>query len=142
MSTLASVTVGDQLPTRSVHLTRADAVRYAGASGDFNPIHWSDRAAQALGLPGVLVHGMWTMGQAASAVTDWAGGAERVASVFVRFTKPVLIPDTDEGVLVEFTGAVTEVTDETVVVALEATCGDDKVIGAARAEVWRAEVRR
>ena len=106
-----------------------------GAATDFNPIHYSDRAASALGLPGVLAHGMWTMGVALRAVTDWVGDPARVRSYGVRFTKPVVIPDTDEGTLVRVRGRVTAVSDGLVTVTLEATCGDDKVLGNAVAEV-------
>lgn len=127
--------VGFELPELAVSVTRATAVRYAGAATDFNPIHYSARAAAALGLPGVLAHGMWTMGVALRAVTDWVGDPARVRTYGVRFTKPVVIPDTDEGALVLVRSVVTAVTDETVTVSLTATCGQDKVLGNAVAEV-------
>ncbi len=93
MSALAGVEVGQQLPGFSRTFTRADLVRYAGASGDFNPIHWSNPAAAALGLPDVIAHGMLTMGTALRVVTDWAGDPARVRSYYVRFTKPVVVPE-------------------------------------------------
>lgn len=92
------VEVGTELPPLVLHYTREDLVRYAGASGDFNPIHWSDRAARALGMPSVIAHGMLTMGKALRIVTDWVGDPARVEGYFVRFTKPVPVPDDDAGV--------------------------------------------
>ena len=127
--------VGQVLPAVEVCLTRDRVVRYAGASTDFNPIHWSDRAAHALGLDGVVAHGMLTMGAALRVVTDWVGGPALGQSYFVRFTRPVLVPDTDEGVVVRFTGTVTAVADDVATVALDAIVDDVKVLGAAKAEV-------
>ncbi len=127
--------VGDQLPVLEVAITREGAVRYAGASTDFNPIHWSDTAARAIGLDGVIVHGMWTMGTALRVVTDWVGDPGRVVDYFVRFSRPVKVPDTADGVVVRFSGKVTQVVEGVATVALEATCGDDKVLAAAKVEV-------
>ncbi|HEX2857787.1 MAG TPA: MaoC/PaaZ C-terminal domain-containing protein [Propionibacteriaceae bacterium] len=132
---LASTAVGDDLPPLVVRLTRPDVVRYSGASTDFNPIHFSDRHARAIGLDGVVAHGMWTMGTALRVVTDWCADPARVLSYGVRFTRPVRVPDTDEGVEVRFSGRVTALADGVATVALEAVCGDDKVLGAAKAEV-------
>ncbi|MEJ3653864.1 MaoC family dehydratase [Actinomycetes bacterium KLBMP 9759] len=102
---------GTELPPLSLRVTRADLVRYAGASGDFNPIHWSDRVATAVGLPGVIAHGMLTMALAARLVTDWVGDPAAVRSYSVRFTRPVVVPDDDEGALLELSGKVTGVAD-------------------------------
>ena len=129
------VAVGDVLPALDVHVTRERVVRYSGASTDLNPIHFSDRHAQAIGLPGVVAHGMWTMGTALRVVTDWCQDPARVRSYFVRFTRPIQVPDDDEGLLVHFGGAVTAVADGIATIALEATCGDDKVLGAVKVEV-------
>jgi acyl dehydratase len=126
--------VGQVLPGFSRILERADLVRYAGASGDFNPIHWSDRAAAALGLPDVIAHGMLTMGTALRVVTDWAGDPERVRSYSVRFTRPVVVP-AGEGAVVEFGGTVTKVDEGVATVSIEATCEGAKVLGSAVAEV-------
>lgn len=134
MSTLTDVAVGTQLPGFSRTFTRADLVRYAGASGDFNPIHWSNPAAAALGLPDVIAHGMLTMGTALRVVTDWAGDPSRVLSYYVRFTKPVVVP-ADGGTVVQFTGTVTKITDSVATVSVEATCDEVKVLGAVTAEV-------
>jgi len=131
----AAATVGTQLPPLELPFTRADLVRYAGASGDFNPIHWSDRKAADLGLSSVIAHGLLTMGRALKIVTDWAGDPGRVRRYGVRFTKPVEVPDTDEGVVVRVTATVTAVTDGVATVAIDALCGETKVLGAARAEV-------
>jgi acyl dehydratase len=115
-------------------LTRADLVRYAGASGDFNPIHWSERTAVAVGLPGVIAHGMLTLGLVGAAVDTWTGGAE-VLELGARFTAPVVVPDDEEGV--EVTVAATKVTREndTVTIAMEVRCGETKVLGMPKAVV-------
>jgi acyl dehydratase len=110
VSDLSDVSVGDELPPLSVRVTRADLVRYAGASGDFNPIHWSDRVAGGVGLPGVIAHGMLTMALAGRLVTEWVGDPGAVISYGVRFTRPVVVPDDDEGALLELSGSVSEVT--------------------------------
>ncbi len=135
MNDLSNVEVGLELPDVEVRFTRTTLVRYAGASLDFNPIHYSDRAAADLGLDSVLAHGMLTMGTALRVVTDWSGGPERVTSYYVRFTKPVPVPDTVEGTAVRFGGKVTKVADGIATVAISALCGDVKVLGAAVAEV-------
>ncbi|NMI00943.1 MaoC family dehydratase [Pseudonocardia acidicola] len=107
----AKVAVGDQLPALDLRVTRADLVRYAGASGDFNPIHWNDRTAVQVGLPGVIAHGMLTMALAGRLVTRWVGDPGAVRSYGVRFTRPVVVPDDDEGALLELTGKVAELRD-------------------------------
>ena len=129
------VEVGTELPPLTLRFTRETLVRYAGASGDFNPIHWSDRAAFALGLGSVIAHGMLTMGAAARVVTDWVGDPARLRSWSARFPKPVPVPGDDEGVLVEVTARVTAVEGGIATVAVDATCDGVKVLGAARAEV-------
>lgn len=130
-----NVTVGQQLSPVDMRLTRSDLVRYAGASTDFNPIHFSDRFARSIGLDGVVAHGMLTMGAALRVVTDWLGDPGRVLSYGVRFTRPVSVPDTDDGVLISFTGTVTSITAEVATVALEARVDGSTVLGAAKVEV-------
>ena len=130
-----AVQVGTTLPPLTVHLTRADLVRYAGASTDFNPIHYSERFAAAVGLPGVIAHGMLTMATALRVVTDWVGDPSRVTSYLVRFTKPVVVPDDDAGAEILFTGTVSAIEGRVATIALEAICDEQKVLGAARAEV-------
>lgn len=132
---MPETTVGQELPELRVRVTRSTVVRYSGASTDFNEIHFSDRHAQAIGLPGVVAHGMWTMGAGLKVVTDWIGDPARVLSYFVRFTRPVVVPDTDEGTEVRYTGTVTAVADGVATVSITATCGDEAVLGAAKAEV-------
>ena len=131
---LATTQPGTVLPGITAAFTRGALVRYAGASTDFNPIHWSDRAAADLGLPGVIAHGMLTMGTALRVVTDWIGDPGRVLSYSVRFTKPVVVDEVTGGE-VTFSGVVTAVTDGIATVTLEAVHADTKVLGAATVEV-------
>lgn len=119
-----------------VNVTRSTVVRYSGASTDFNEIHFSDRHARAIGLPGVVAHGMWTMGAGLKVVTDWVGDPARVKRYSVRFSKPVVVPDTDDGVDVVYTGTLAKGEDGVAVVTLTATCGGDAVLGAAKVEVY------
>ncbi len=125
-----------ELEPRTYRVTRADLVRYAGASGDFNPIHWSDRVATKVGLPGVIAHGMFTMALVGRALTEWAGDPAAVIDFGVRFTRPVPVPDTDEGTELVVKGVVRQVTGEGhAVVDVTATCHGEKVLGQARATV-------
>jgi acyl dehydratase len=132
---VSAVEKGTELPPLELRVTRADLVRYAGASGDLNPIHWSDRVATGVGLPGVIAHGMLTMALAARFVTAWVGDPSAVRSYGVRFTRPVVVPDDDEGALVELSGKVTDVTDGIAKVAITARCDGKTVLGRAVAEV-------
>ncbi|ONI82531.1 dehydratase [Saccharothrix sp. ALI-22-I] len=132
----SEVSVGDELPPLSLRITRADLVRYAGASGDLNPIHWSDRFAREVGLPGVIAHGMLTMGLAGRIVTQWAGDPGAVLEYGVRFGRPVPVPDDDEGALVEVTGKVTKVLEDgTFKVNVTASFEGKSVLGGASARV-------
>lgn len=132
----ADVAEGDELPGLQVRITRADLVRYAGATGDFNPIHWSDRAAAQAGLPDVIAHGMLTMALANRLVTTWAGDPGAVVECAVRFTRPVAVPDDDAGALVELAGRVAQRRDDgTVVVAITARAAGQTVLGQASATV-------
>jgi acyl dehydratase len=124
---------GQQLPAQTYRVTRADLVRYAGASGDFNPIHWSDRTARAVGLPGVIAHGMYTMALAGRALEAWAGEQGAVREFGVRFTKPVLVPDDDEGAEVIVSGFVRAVADGTAQVDLTVVAAGEKVLAQAKA---------
>ena len=114
-------------------ITRAGLVRYAGASGDLNPIHWNERTALAVGLPGVIAHGMLTMALAAQYVAEWAGDPALVRSFSTRFTRPVVVPDDDEGASIELGATVKAVDDDgTVTLAVTATGPDGKgVLGKA-----------
>ncbi|UZN05378.1 MaoC/PaaZ C-terminal domain-containing protein [Cellulomonas sp. S1-8] len=93
---LADLAVGQEVARRTITVDRARLVRYAGASGDFNPIHWNERVATSVGLPGVIAHGMWTMGAVAAVVVDWAGDPGAVVDYQTRFTRPVPVPDPGE----------------------------------------------
>jgi acyl dehydratase len=121
---------------QTFRVTRADLVRYAGASGDFNPIHWSERFAVGVGLPGVIAHGMFTMALVGRAVTEWAGAPDGVVEFSARFSRPVPVPDTDEGTEVVVTATIKEVTaDGNTRLALTATCQGEKVLSMAQAVV-------
>ncbi|GAA1583517.1 MaoC family dehydratase [Kribbella karoonensis] len=133
--TTSRVEVGTELPPLTVTLRREDLVRYAGASGDFNPIHWNDRMAAALGLPGVIAHGMLTMASAARVVTDWLEDPADLVEYGVRFTKPVVVPDDDKGATVTFSAKVDKVADGLAEIDITALAGEEKVLGRARAVV-------
>ncbi len=128
--------VGHAFESQSYVVTRTDLVRYAGASGDFNPIHWNDRVASSVGLPGVIAHGMYTLALAARAVTTWVGDSAPVETFGARFTKPVPVPDTDDGTHVEVSGMVKFV-DDSGKTTIELTVVNDgqKVLGMCRAVV-------
>jgi acyl dehydratase len=130
------VEIGERLAPHTFRVTRADLVRYAGASGDFNPIHWSDRRATKVGLPGVIAHGMYTMALAGQAVLIWAGDPAAVVEYGVRFTKPVVVPDDEEGTEVTVSAVVKGFTEQGYAqLDITAMCGGDKVLGQARAVV-------
>ncbi len=132
----ADVAVGTELPEQTTRVTRADLVRYAGASGDFNVIHWNERVAREVGLPGVIAHGMLTAGIAVRAVTAWAGDPGAVVDYQVRFSRPVVVPDDDAGAEVTVRGRVAAVLDgDRVRVDLTVTSGGEKVLSLARAVV-------
>jgi acyl dehydratase len=117
----ADVAVNDQLPPLTVRVTRADLVKYAGASLDFNPIHWSEATATGVGLPNVIAHGMLTMALVARLVTDWVGDPGALVRYGTKFTRPVVVPDDGVGATVEVTGRVMDKNDEDNTVRLELT---------------------
>jgi acyl dehydratase len=130
------VEVGTELPARSFPLTRATLVQYAGASGDFNPIHWNEKFAREVGLPDVIAHGMFTMAEAIRVVTDWVADPGAVVEYGVRFTKPVVVPDDDRGALIEVSAKVAaKLDDNRVRVDLTAMSAGQKVLGMSRAVV-------
>jgi acyl dehydratase len=130
------VQVGTELPAQWFPVTRADLVRYCGASGDFNVIHWNERVAKEVGLPDVIAHGMFTMATAARVLTDWLGDPGAVLEYGVRFTKPVLVPDDGVGATLEVTGKVTELLDDRRVrVELTVSSASARVLGQSRAVV-------
>jgi acyl dehydratase len=133
------VEVGTALPAQSFPVTRTTLVRYAGASGDFNPIHWNEAFATAVGLPNVIGHGMFTMAEAIRVVTDWLGDPGAVVEYGVRFTKPVVVPDDGVGALIEVSAKVAvKLDDRRVRVDLLATSRGEKVLGMSRAVVQLA----
>jgi acyl dehydratase len=133
---LDQVSVGTELPAQTFPIRRADLVRYAGASGDFNVIHWNERVARSVGLPDVIAHGMFTMALAVRIVTDWAEDPGRVVEYGVRFTRPIPVPDDDQGATLEVTGVVGALLEDgRVRVDLTATSAGQKVLGRAQAVV-------
>ncbi|MFG3495474.1 MaoC family dehydratase [Streptomyces sp. NPDC047928] len=133
------VEVGTELPAADFPVTRATLVRYAGASGDFNPIHWNEKFAVEVGLPDVIAHGMFTMAEAVRVVTDWVGDPAAVVEYGVRFTKPVVVPNDDKGALIEVTAKVAaKLEDKRVRVDLTAMSAGQKVLGMSRAVVQLA----
>ena len=134
--TYDSVAKGTELPARSYRVTRLDLVKYAGASGDFNVIHWSDRAARAVGLPSVIAHGMYTMAEAGRYLSAWAGDPGAVTEFGVRMSAMVVVPDDGKGATIEISGKVTGKLDgNRVAVELTARSGGAKVLSRARAVV-------
>jgi acyl dehydratase len=132
----ADVETGAALPPMTYPVTRLSLVKYCGASGDFNVIHWNERIARSVGLPNVIAHGMFTMAQAGRYVTDWAGNSGVVLEYSVRFSAPVVVPDEDSGATIEVSGAIEDKLDgNRVVLALTARSGDAKVLTRARAVV-------
>jgi acyl dehydratase len=131
-----NLTVGQDLPAKEIHFTRESLVRYAGASGDFNAIHYRDDVAQAVGLPGVLAHGMLTMGAAVQVVVDFLGDSGKVIDYQVRFTKPVLV-DATKGATLIVNASVVEIDDEAKQARIDllATCDGVVVLGKAQVRV-------
>ena len=137
MSALTNLTVGDVVTERTVHLTRESLVRYVGASGDFNPIHYRDDVAAAVGLPGVLAHGMLTMGLAIGTIESWAGDTGRLLEYGGRFTKPVVV-DPVTGADVTVVAKVGAVDDESARIDLTVSCDGTTVLVKAQARVRTA----
>ena len=132
----ADVEVGAELPPASYPVARLDLVKYCGASGDFNVIHWNERIARAVGLPNVIAHGMFTMAQAARYITDWAGDPGAMTEFGVRFSVPVVVPDDDAFVSIDVSGTIdAKLDDNRVAVTLTARSGGDKVLTRSRAVV-------
>ena len=138
MPTLSDLSVGQEIGSTTIDISRADLVRYAGASGDFNPIHWNDRFAEQVGLPGVIAHGMFTMGAAVQLVTDWVGNPAAVVDYQTRFTKPVVVENLDAGgATLEVAGVIGAVDEanSSVRVDLTVTAAGQKVLVKAQAVV-------
>nr|WP_042182612.1 MaoC family dehydratase [Kibdelosporangium sp. MJ126-NF4]CEL15104.1 MaoC family protein [Kibdelosporangium sp. MJ126-NF4]CTQ93300.1 MaoC family protein [Kibdelosporangium sp. MJ126-NF4] len=126
--------VGDELPSLTIQVTRKDLVRYAGASLDFNPIHWNEPFAKEVGLPDVIAHGMLTMALAARVVTQWVGDPGKILQYGVRFTRPIVVPNDEKGATVELSGKVRQVNDDgTARVDITAKFDGKAVLGKAQA---------
>ena len=128
---------GTELEPRTYRATRVDLIKYAGASGDFNIIHWNERVAKSVGLPNVIAHGMYTMAQAGRYLTELAGGDPGAVMEFsVRFSAMVVVPDDDQGATIEVTGTVAEQLDgNRVAIDLMARSDGNKVLQRARAVI-------
>ena len=135
--TFDTVAVGDELSPTSYQVRRRDLIRYAGASGDFNVIHWNERVAVSVGLPSVIAHGMFTMATAGRFVSDWVGDPGAIVEYGVRFTNMIPVPDDDEGATIEVSGRISAKDDtaRTATVLLTAVSGGQKVLGKATAVV-------
>jgi acyl dehydratase len=132
----ADVQPGTELEPKSYPVTRLDLIKYAGASGDFNVIHWNERVATSVGLPNVIAHGMFTMAEAGRFASEWAGDPGAIVEFGVRFSSPVVVPDDDQGATIEISGKVEDKLDgNRVVLALVARSGGTKVLTRARAVV-------
>ena len=136
---LSELASGQEIGSTTLEISRADLVRYAGASGDFNPIHWNERFARSVELPGVIAHGMFTMGAAVQLVTDWTGDPGAVLDYQTRFTRPVLVEDLDDapGAVVDITGTIgaIDADNSTARVDLTVTFNGQKVLVKAQAVV-------
>ena len=129
-----SLTIGQELPTREFKITRESLVRYAGASGDFNAIHYRDDVALAVGLPGVLAHGMLTMGAAVQCVVDFLGDSGKVLDYQVRFTKPVLV-DAVTGATLIVNATVVEIDEAEKIARIDLSATADGVVVLGKAQV-------
>ena len=135
---MSELAPGQSLAPLTYSVTRADLVAYAGTSGDLNPIHWSERVATSVGLPGVVAHGMYTMALAGRAVSHWAGSSDAVVEFGCRFTRPVVVPDDDEGIAVQVAGTVQVHDDPALLrIDLSVSAAGQTVLGQARAVVRR-----
>jgi acyl dehydratase len=132
---MMTIEVGTELPSQVFPISRSDLVRYAGASGDFNPIHWNERFAKSVGLADVIAHGMYTMALAIRVVTDWTGDPAAVLEYSVRFTRPVVVPD-PEGAQLQVDATVRAIRDDGLLeLDLTATVDGQTVLAKARAVV-------
>ncbi len=131
---MTELAVGDVVAKRSIHLTRESLVRYAGASGDFNPIHYRDDVAATVGLPGVLAHGMLTMGLAVETIVPWLGDSGRILEYGVRFTRPVVV-DPESGADISIVAKVGAVETDAARIDLTVTHAETTVLGKAQVRV-------
>ena len=132
---MTNVVVGLELPAKRFEITRETLIRYAGASGDFNVIHWNERVATSVGLPNVIAHGMLTMGLAVQVVTDWLDDPSRLIDYGCRFTRPIAVPDDGVGAVLDVTGKVTAMDGDLATITLAAVSNEVTVLGKATATV-------
>jgi acyl dehydratase len=132
------VELGQTVAEKTYPISRETLARYAGASGDFNPIHYRDDVATSVGLPGVIAHGMLTMGVAVQPVVEWIGGADKIVDYQVRFTRMVPV-DATEGATLTVVAKVGAVDDSHVRIDLTVTAGEGTVLGKAQVRVSLAE---
>jgi acyl dehydratase len=130
---LSQLSLGQQVAEKTFEITRDSLVRYAGASGDFNPIHYRDDVAQSVGLPGVLAHGMLTMGVSISPVIDWVGDPGKIIDYSVRFTKPVLVPAEGAAIL-SVNAVVGAIEEDRVRIDITTSFEGNNVLG--KAQAW------
>ena len=139
MIKMSEVSVGDELPAQTFPVRRLDLTKYAGASQDFNPIHWNERFAKSVGLPDVIAHGMFTMAEAVRVVTDWCGDPGMLVDYQVRFVKPVVVPDgldEESGARLVVTAKIGAISEDGIArIDLTAMSAGEKVLGMARASV-------
>lgn len=135
MPKFQELSLGEVVATKSFDLTRDSLVRYAGASGDFNPIHYRDDVAVSVGLPGVLAHGMLTMGLSVQPVVDWVQDAGRIVDYGVRFTKPVVVPANGNATL-NVTATIAQLDEELRRARVDLTCSFDENNVLGKAQVW------
>lgn len=128
MITLKALNVGDTLTLMQYRVKRSDLIRYAGASLDFNPIHYSDRIATSVGLPGVIAHGMHTMGAVARVVTDHLPPGAFVSNYSTKFSNPINVPDDDLGALVSVNATVSAKEKDSMFFSIEVTCGNQRIL--------------
>lgn len=128
MINLKSLNVGDTLTLLQYRVKRSDLIKYAGASLDFNPIHYSDRVATSVGLPGVIAHGMHTMGAVARVITDHLPAGAFVSSYSTKFTNPIVVPDDETGALVSVSATVSAKEADSMFFTIETTCSEEKVL--------------
>ena len=135
MPNFADLEVGQVVAQKSYQVTRDSLVRYAGASGDFNTIHYRDDIAQSVGLPGVLAHGMLTMGISVQPVVEWAGDAAKVMDYGVRFTKPVVVPPHGHAEL-NVKATIAQLDEENQKVRIDLTTSFEETTVLGKAQVW------
>ena len=133
MPNISELSIGQVVAEKTFEITRDSLVRYAGASGDFNPIHYRDDIAKQVGLPGVLAHGMLTMGISISPVIEWLGDPGKVVDYSVRFTKPVVV-QADQPAVISVSAVVGAIETDRARLDITTTFEGNNVLG--KAQAW------